>query len=101
MGYDVRHYRGLSAILPHTDIIINTVPARVLEEQELRFVSKNALIIDLASLPGGVNLEAVKARGIAHVHALGLPGIYAPVSAGKILAAGIMEYLDGFRKTRW
>lgn len=37
------------------DVIFNTVPAMILPEEVLKNVSKNTLIIDLASKPGGVD----------------------------------------------
>lgn len=38
-------------------LIINTIPARVLDEKRLPCVSKSALILDLASKPGGDGAE--------------------------------------------
>ena len=39
------------------DYIINTVPHPVLNKKELSSVSKSALLIDLASFPGGISLS--------------------------------------------
>ena len=48
-------------------------------------------IIDIASAPGGVDYEAAGALGIAAKLCLGLPGKYAPKTAGEILAEEIMK----------
>lgn len=76
----------LDNILPEADIIYNTVPALVLKEENLSYVRKDCLVVDLASKPGGIDFAAAKALGLTVIHALGLPGKHAPVTAGKILA---------------
>ncbi len=67
------------------DIIFNTVPFEVLGEKELSFVKQNALIIDLASGSGGINACSAQKSGTRVIRALGLPGKYAPESAGRII----------------
>ena len=55
------------------DIIINTVPAVVLDRNALMTVSPEALIIDLASKPGGVDFDFSKELGLNVIWALSLP----------------------------
>ena len=43
----------LGAILEDFPLIINTVPAMLLDEPKLKTVRKDALVLDLASKPGG------------------------------------------------
>lgn len=52
----------------------------------LERVSKDAVIIDIASIPGGTDFEYAELLGIKAQLAPGLPGMVAPKSAGKILA---------------
>ncbi|MGI5958132.1 MAG: dipicolinate synthase subunit DpsA [Massiliimalia sp.] len=66
-------------------LIINTIPARILDETVLHQVHPDTLLIDLASKPGGIDFYAAKQLGLRTVWALSLPGKTAPVSAGKIL----------------
>ena len=66
--------------------IFNTVPHPVFNEKELASVSKNALLIDLASFPGGVDKHFAQHYGINHILASGLPGKYSPEAAGTIVA---------------
>ena len=68
------------------DIIVNTVPARVIGREELECAGSGCLVIDLASLPGGVDFSAAKELGIRTVHALALPGKVAPAAAGRYIA---------------
>ncbi|MBQ9674076.1 MAG: dipicolinate synthase subunit DpsA [Ruminococcus sp.] len=84
--------------ISHYSIIFNTVPFLVFNKEILGRISKDALIIDLASKPGGVDFDEAKARGIRTVHALSLPGKTAPRSAGEIIEStilGILEEDDG------
>ncbi|HMM05737.1 MAG TPA: dipicolinate synthase subunit DpsA [Clostridiales bacterium] len=83
---DMRFYNGVHAVLTKTDLVINTVPAIIVNEQMMCHMSKEVLLIDLAAAPGGVDREVAKERGIEVLNAPGIPGKYAPVSAGKILA---------------
>ncbi|MGN1403603.1 MAG: dipicolinate synthase subunit DpsA [Ruminococcus sp.] len=54
-------------------LVLNTVPAPVLTEQVLRALPADALVIDLASRPGGTDFAAAKKLGIRVVWALSLP----------------------------
>ena len=67
------------------DIIFNTVPFTVMGEKELSLVKQNPLLIDLASGAGGIDASAAERAGIKYIHALALPGKYAPETAGKII----------------
>ncbi len=84
---------GLNAVdfphLPHAAkecrILFNTVPALVCDKAVLSQLSPHQGIIDLASKPGGVDLDSAKAFGVNVIWALGLPGKVAPESAGEII----------------
>ena len=75
------------------DIIFNTIPALVLDVDTLRAVSRDTLIIDLASKPGGVDFSAAKELGLNVVWALSIPGKVAPVTAGLIIKDTITNIL--------
>ena len=68
---------------------MNTVPALVIREPFLREMHRDAVIIDIASRPGGTDLMAAEAYGIKVVAALGLPGKYTTKSSAKVLADAI------------
>lgn len=76
------------------DIIFNTVPAQILDAQIMARIATNALIIDLASLPGGVDFESAKRMGIPTIHALSLPGKVAPKTSGEIIKNTIFNILE-------
>ena len=82
MGFGGEHLAHLKGWLCGYDLIVNTVPAQVLGREELEDVKPDCLILDLASKPGGVDLEEAARLGRSVVWALSLPGKVAPVSAG-------------------
>lgn len=86
MGLGAFHLDDISAYTETCDILINTIPAPIVTSDVLKSIKSNALIIDLASKPGGVDFSYAEKRGITAIHALGLPGRVAPKTAGEILA---------------
>ncbi len=76
------------------DIIFNTVPAMVFFHKTLNRVDPSTLLIDLASMPGGVDFDAARERGIRTVHALSLPGKTAPRAAGEIIKNTIYTMME-------
>ena len=92
-GYNVLDTRTLSGELSDFDMVINTVPAPILNEELLMQLRSGALCMDLASKPGGVDFAAAARLGIHAVWALSLPGEVAPVSAGEIIRDTIYNIL--------
>ncbi len=75
------------------DIIINTVPAIVINRNIIERLSKNCLIIDVASAPFGTDFAAAAEFGIKALQCSSLPGKVAPKTAGKIISDGILNIL--------
>ena len=69
--------------------IFNTVPHPVFNEKELKTVKNSALLIDLASFPGGVDMHFAEYYKIKLLTARGLPGKCSPKNAGEIVAQTI------------
>lgn len=76
------------------DIIFNTVPALIFNRKVLSRLHNRPLIIDLASMPGGVDFEAAEKLGIKTIHALSLPGKVAPKTAGTIIKNTIYNIME-------
>lgn len=76
------------------DILINTVPAKVIDKKAIQQLPSHGLIIDLASKPGGTDFEYAEQRGIKAILAKSLPGVVAPKTAGKILADVIKQLIQ-------
>ena len=75
------------------DVIFNTVPCWLFDETVLHSISKNTLIIDLASAPGGVDMRAASECGVRVIWALSLPGKCAPFTAGEIICNSVLDIL--------
>ena len=75
------------------DIMINTVPAIVIDRKILENVKKDCLIIDVASSPYGTDFTAAFELGLHAVQCPSLPGKVAPKTAGKIIADAIINIL--------
>ncbi|MCL2352965.1 MAG: hypothetical protein FWC55_10580 [Firmicutes bacterium] len=72
------------------DIIVNTVPARVLSNERLtRF--KGTLMIDIASAPYGFDMEFAKELNGRSALLAGIPGKYATKRAGEILGKFVYD----------
>ncbi len=91
-GADAVDFPHLKDSMSKAHLVINTVPQQVIGRKELT-TAKNALIIDLASKPGGIDMEAAKDLGVKVIWALGLPGKVAPVTAGNIIKETICNIL--------
>lgn len=88
-------FQSLPALAGTFDFIVNTVPACVIDEPVLRRIQPDCPVIDIASPPGGVDLEAAKRCAVRVIPALSLPGKYAPKTAGEIIADTIANLIRG------
>lgn len=77
-------------VISQMDGVINTVPAKVLTREALSGLRKDALLLELASAPYGVDMEQAKKLGIPVYIESGLPGRYCPESA----AATVLKYVE-------
>lgn len=84
-GIEALPLDALSGALDRFDVIIGTIPAPVLTEPLLALVRKDALLMELASAPGGIDAAAAHERGLRYIRAPGLPAKYAPERAAVIL----------------
>ena len=92
-GYNPIHLNELDKNLKNFNIIINTVPFVILDENKLSLVKEDCLIIDLASNPGGVDREVANKKGIKVIWALSLPGKVAPITSAEFIKETIYNIL--------
>ena len=93
LGYKSRNTRKLKSVQGY-DIVFNTVPAMIFDKTLLMNTDRNTLIIDLASLPGGVDFEAAHKFNTDAVRALSLPGKCAPKTAGEIIKTTVFNIIE-------
>ena len=67
------------------DILFNTAPAMVAGEDVMAALKPQALALDLASAPYGIDLDAAARHGITAWREGGIPGRYAPLTAARLL----------------
>lgn len=84
-GYERINLIDLKSHLGEFDIIFNTIPYMVLDKENLKETREDALIIDLASNPGGVDREAVKQLKRKFIWALSLPGKVSPITSAQFM----------------
>jgi dipicolinate synthase subunit A len=75
------------------DVIYNTVPHWLFDRTFLEQADPCTFLIDLASVPGGVDVCAAKELGSNVLWATSLPGKYAPDSAGELIATCVDRIL--------
>ncbi|MBS2969034.1 dipicolinic acid synthetase subunit A [Metabacillus sp. KIGAM252] len=93
MGLASFHLNHIVKEASGSDICINTIPHMILTPAVLSELPSHALVIDLASKPGGTDFKFAEKRGIKAMLAPGLPGIVAPKTAGQILANVLTQLL--------
>lgn len=76
------------------DAIFNTVPSLVLGKPQLRRVREDAVVIDLASKPGGLDFAYASELGLQVHWALSLPGKVAPLTSATIIRDTICAILE-------
>ena len=84
-GYKAIWLGDLEKYLPNMNIIFNTIPKLILDEKMLDLISKDTLIVDLASSPGGVDFKYAKEKGKNVQWSLALPSKVAPYTAAKYI----------------
>lgn len=96
-GLQGSHISHLPHILGNFDLVINTIPAPVLDRDALCALRPDALVIDLASKPGGVDMDTATQLGRKVIWALSLPGKVAPITAGACIRDTIYNLLREVR----
>ncbi|HCX61947.1 MAG TPA: dipicolinate synthase subunit DpsA [Clostridiales bacterium] len=92
-GCDILELDELRSKISEFDYIFNTIPFIVLTKELLSTLSPKITIIDIASLPGGIDYEAAKELNINAYLCLGVPGKYAPLASAEILFNEILPLL--------
>lgn len=98
MGYEAVNIYGLQEDLKQYDIIINTVPQMIIDKEEMQYMKKNVLLIDLASSPGGINTNDAKKFNLKFVWALALPRKSSPCEFSRVYKTDYLQYYTLLKK---
>lgn len=93
MGFEPFYTKDLYKHVADADLLFNTVPSMIVTAHIITNLPHRALIIDLASRPGGTDFRFAEKRGIKAMLASSLPGIVAPKTAGRIIANTLSQLL--------
>lgn len=97
-GHRATNINNIGENLSEYDIIINTVPHLVLNQERMQYVKQDCLLIDLASNPGGIDKKVAKDRNLKLIWALALPGKVAPVTTAEFIKDTIYNILKEIYK---
>ncbi|MBE7037773.1 MAG: dipicolinate synthase subunit DpsA [Ruminococcaceae bacterium] len=92
-GYEGIKLDELKNSINKFDIIFNTIPHKILNEDILSNLKKDCLIVDLASYPYGADINFCRDNKIKYIIASSLPGKVAPHFAGKLIANTINDII--------
>jgi dipicolinate synthase subunit A len=94
MSFEAFYTDDLYRQVANIDLLFNTIPTMIVTAQVITNIPHRAVIIDLASKPGGTDFRFAEKRGIKAILAPGLPGIVAPKTAGRIMANTLSQLLE-------
>lgn len=97
-GHMATNINLLGENLSQYDIILNTVPHLILNQELLNYVKEDCLLIDLASNPRGIDKRAAKNRQLKLIWALALPGKVAPITTAEFIKDTIYNILKEIYK---
>ena len=91
-GADARLYENIP--YQRFRLLFNTVPAKILQEDALRRLPEDALLIELASAPGGFDPATTEKLGLQVIKAPGLPGKFTPETAAAVIGEYILKEME-------
>lgn len=92
-GLKVVDITEMDESLAKSEMIFNTVPARVIEDKKLDFIGQKVPLIELASAPYGFSFSAAAEKGVSAILASSLPGKVAPDTAGEAIGKVVLSIL--------
>ena len=93
LGLTALDFPQLEGAAGELDFVVNTVPARVLSDAALCCLPGGALLLELASPPGGFDALLAQNIGLRVLAAPGLPGRSAPASAAALLRRTVAQVM--------
>ncbi len=78
----------------NADVIVNTVPIKILNNSFIDRIADNAIVIDISSAPYGFDYDYAKSVGKKITLMPSIPGKYFPKTAGEIIADTIINIIE-------
>lgn len=89
VGCSAVAFEELESKIGKFEYIVNTVPARVIEDAALCCVAQDAVLLELASPPGGFDRNLAENIGVNIRLAPGLPGKCAPLTGARLMQQAV------------
>lgn len=86
--------QDFQTVLPHCDMVINTVPAAVMEPGQIRQLPGSCHIFDIASSPFGFPADTAEKYLLPYFRLPGLPGKFSPAASGEAIGKIIERITD-------
>lgn len=93
MGAETTTLEGIIDHISKIDIVYNTVPLQLLNEEVFQKSKPHTLFIDLSAPPGGINWELLTKAKRKGIWGRGLPGKSAPKTTGQTQYKGIRRII--------
>ena len=90
-GHQTEKLSDLAKIIHRYPMIINTIPAKVLNKEILTQVDSQSMIFEIASYPYGIDMSVAEQLHLNVSLCMSLPAKYAPVSSANILTHFILK----------
>ena len=92
-GIFVEDLTNLNRIISDFDIIINTVPANIINRVSVGKLDQKNIYIEIASKPYGFDISEYDVFNFKYILGESLPGKFAPVAAGYNIADTVLNIL--------
>ncbi|MBQ3150674.1 MAG: dipicolinate synthase subunit DpsA [Clostridia bacterium] len=92
-GYEALYIRELHRHIHRADVLINTVPAPIIDKKIIDGARSDCLFVEIASAPYGIDADYAQKRGIRTINAPSLPGRTSPKTAGIIIGDTVLNIL--------
>ena len=90
---EYKHFDVLSTENNDFDVVINTVPVKVLGDAQLSKLNSDCILVEVASAPFGIDFQSAKEKAFKVIKAGSLPGKVAPKTAGEIIGRSILPMI--------
>ena len=90
---EYKHFDVLATENNDFDVVINTVPVRVLGDAQLSKLNSDCILVEVASAPFGIDFQSAKEKAFKVIKAGSLPGKVAPKTAGEIIGRSILPMI--------
>ncbi len=83
-----------STLLPRCNLVVNTIPAHILEPDQLQELPGSCHIFDIASAPFGFSEDLTEKHLLPYFRLPGLPGRFSPVTSGQLIGKIVERITD-------